>query len=146
MSQSVPVSPAALCPSCQQVGKAVNPQTVKAMLSVSLEAVSAGPYLFCATRDCPVVFFGADSQQVFTQAQVRERVYQKFPDADDTLVCYCFRHTVGEIKTQVAATGRSAVLEAIRSGTQAGKCACDIRNPQGSCCLGNVQALVKCSA
>jgi hypothetical protein len=26
---------------------------------------------------------------------------------------------------------------------KAGNCACEVRNPQGSCCLGNVQATVK---
>ncbi len=29
------------------------------------------------------------------------------------------------------------------TGTKTGQCACDIRNPQGSCCLGNVGAVVK---
>jgi len=138
-----PVPVADTCPSCGQKGKAVEGQTVKAMLSVSLSHVTHEPYLFCRTPDCPVVYFSAEGQQSFTQDQVRECVYQKQPDADDVFVCYCFRHTPGSIRAEVEATGHSTVADAINGGIQAGQCACDIRNPQGSCCLGNVRAIVK---
>jgi hypothetical protein len=26
---------------------------------------------------------------------------------------------------------------------RAGRCGCNVNNPQGSCCLGNIQAVVK---
>jgi hypothetical protein len=74
---------------------------------------------------------------------VRERVYQKEPEAHDVLVCYCFFHHLGEIKTEVNEIGHSTVVEDIRQGIQQGSCACDWRNPQGSCCLGNVIKIVK---
>jgi hypothetical protein len=87
--------------------------------------------------------FSEDGTQIFTTDQVRERVYQKEPDGDDVFVCYCFRHTPGSIRAEFAATGASTVIDAINAGIQAGQCACDIRNPQGACCLGNVSAVVK---
>jgi hypothetical protein len=34
-------------------------------------------------------------------------------------------------------------VERVTAGVQADQCACDIRNPQGSCCLGNVRAVVQ---
>ena len=74
---------------------------------------------------------------------LRERVYQKHPIDDDVLVCYCFRHTVGGIRAEMAATGSSTVIERITASIQAGQCACDIRNPQGECCLGNVREVVR---
>ena len=40
-------------------------------------------------------------------------------------------------------TDRAALIDDIDAGIQAGQCACDLRNPQGSCCLGNVRGLVK---
>ncbi len=134
---------AGTCPSCGQKGKAVDGQTVKALLAISLAHVTHEPYLFCRTGDCPVVYFSADSEQAFTTDQVRERVYQKEPDAPDVLVCYCFRHTPGSIRDEIEMTGQSTVVEAINAGIRAGQCACDIRNPQGSCCLGNVRAVVE---
>lgn len=130
------------CPVCGMKGKPVQGQTVKALLSVSLRAVQDVDYLFCRTRTCPVVYFSLNGEQSFTTAQVRERVYQKEPDSDDVLVCYCFQHCVGEIRTASPAA-RAAIVDDINTGINAGQCACDLRNPQGACCLGNVRGLIK---
>jgi hypothetical protein len=132
-----------LCPSCQQKGKGVDGQTVKGLLAVSLMHVTHEPYLFCRTLQCPVVYFSADGLQTFRVEHIRERVYQKEPEGEDVPVCYCFRHTTGSIRAEIERTRRSTVVEEITAGTKAGYCGCDIRNPQGSCCLGNVRALVK---
>ena len=40
-------------------------------------------------------------------------------------------------------SGASTIVERIQAGIQAGQCACDIRNPQGHCCLGNVRDLIE---
>jgi hypothetical protein len=130
------------CPICGQHGKPVDEQTVKAMLAISLAQVTHEPYLFCANSECACVYYSADGEQTFSTVEVRERVYQKAPGAGDVFVCYCFRHTPDEIRAEIAATGRSTVVDAINAGIRAGACACDLRNPQGSCCLGNARALV----
>src|SRR6266849_10504909 len=131
------------CPACGHKGKAVDGATVKAMLAVSLLAVRDTPYLFCREADCPIAYFSADGTQTFTTDQLRERVFQKEPDSDDVFVCYCFRHTPGSIRDERIETGQSTVLDVINAGIKAGQCACDLRNPQGACCLGNVGAVVK---
>ncbi len=130
-----------ICPTCGQKGKPVQGQTVKALLSVSLRAVQNVEYLFCRTQSCPVVYFTADSSQTFTTENVRERVYQKEPDVDSVFVCYCFRHTVGEVRS-ASSEARVAIADDVNEGIQAGQCASDLRNPQGSCCLGNLRGLV----
>lgn len=117
-------------------------QTVKALLAVSLREVRDVEYLFCRTQTCPVVYFSPDGEQTFTAEEVRERVYQKEPDADDVFVCHCFRHTVGDVRVASPET-RAAIVDDINTGINAGQCACDLRNPQGSCCLGNVRSLAK---
>jgi len=117
--------------------------TLKAMLALPLTEVHPVEYRFCRTLDCATVYYGVDGQQRLREDDLRERVYQKHPDDDGVLVCYCFRHTPGSIKAEVATAGRSTVVGAITAGIQAGQCACDIRNPQGSCCLGNVRAVVE---
>ena len=129
------------CPACNQRGKPVQTQTVKALLSVTLREVQSAEYLFCRTEDCPVVYYAADGTQTFTTEHVRDRVYQKEPANEDVFVCYCFRHRVGELSRAQAET-RQAILDDIDSGIQADQCACELRNPQGSCCLGNVRALI----
>jgi hypothetical protein len=136
---------AAVCPQCGQKGKAVQGQTVKSLLSVSLHSVQDAVYFFCRTLPCPVVYYSADGASIFTTSQLRERVYQKEPGADDVNVCYCFRHTAGEIRG-ASAEKRAWILEDINSGIRDNQCACDLRNPQGSCCLGSVRDLMKSTA
>ena len=130
------------CPECGKTGKPVQGQTVKAMLSVSLRSVQDTDYLFCRTQICPVVYFTVDGEQTFTVEQVREHVYQKEPEAEDVFVCYCFRYTLGSIRAALP-EDRTAIVDEINTGINAGQCACDLRNPQGSCCLGNVRGMIK---
>jgi hypothetical protein len=130
------------CPECGNAGKPVQGQTVKAMLVVSLRNVQDAQYLFCRTQTCPVVYFSANGEQTFTVEQVREQVYQKEPEADDVFVCYCFRHTAGDLRA-ASLEGRLAIVDDINTGINVGQCACDLRNPQGSCCLGNVRGMIK---
>lgn len=137
-----PARAAIACPECGRTGKPVQRQTVKALLSVSLREALDVDYLFCRTRTCPVVYFSPDGKQTFRVEQIRERVYQKEPDADGVFVCYCFRHTVGEVRA-ASPEARAAIVDDIDTGINTGQCACDLRNPQGSCCLGNVRGLIK---
>lgn len=137
-----PKSSTATCPTCKQPGKPVQGQTVKAMLVISLRYVSGTVYLFCRTRSCPVVYFTSDGLQTHMIADLRERVYQKEPEHNDVFVCYCFRHTVGEIR-EASPSAMTSLVTDITDGIQANQCACDLRNPQGSCCLGNVRGLLR---
>ena len=131
------------CPVCGEKGKKVDTQTVKAMLAVSLEVIRPVEYRFCRTESCPVVYFSVDAAQTFGEADLRERVHQKHPLDEDVFVCYCFRHTPGSIREELQTSGQTTVIERINAGIRADQCACDIRNPQGSCCLGNVTKVVK---
>lgn len=131
------------CPTNQQVGKPVDTLTLKALLAVPLTRVQPTTYGFCPDPACPTVYYSADGAHYFTEADVREKVYQKHPADEDVCVCYCFRHTIDSIRTELIRTGQSTVVAAITEGIQAGQCACDIRNPQGTCCLGNIRKLVR---
>ena len=131
-----------VCPTCGEHGKAVDSITLKALLAVPLTQIGAADYLFCRTASCPTVYFAVDGKSRFTEESLRERVHQKHPEDDDVFVCYCFRHTPGSIRAELSETGETGVIESVTAGIRAGKCACDMRNPQGSCCLGNVRAVV----
>lgn len=130
------------CPTCGSSGKRVDLQTVKALVAISLRQIQASSFWFCRSQHCPVVYFAADNGQTLTIDQIRERVYQKEPERPDVLVCYCFQHRVGDIQ-QASPEERAALIADIKAGIAADQCACDIRNPQGSCCLGNVQQVAK---
>ncbi len=130
------------CPKCGQKGKLVQGQTVKALLSSSLRQLQDTDYYFCPTQSCDVVYFSSDSKAVITTSQLRERVYQKEPTQGDVSVCYCFKYTVSDIRNATQEV-RDSIVNDIDAGIQANQCACDLRNPQGSCCLGNVRRLMK---
>jgi hypothetical protein len=138
------VSPHSACPTNQRVGPPVDTLTLKALLAVPLTAVSStAAYRFCPAPDCSTVYYRTDGQQVFGELDLRERVYQKHAAAADTTVCYCFGHTVGSIRAELERNGSSDVIERVTAAIQAGQCACDIRNPQGYCCLGNINDLLR---
>jgi hypothetical protein len=130
------------CPECGKKGKLVDTQTVKALLSKSLRAVQKGGYRFCKDETCPVVYYSNESGSIFSGNDLRVRVYQKHPQDRDVPICYCFRHAVGDV-FDATEDERAEVLADINQGIADGQCACDVRNPQGSCCLGNVRAMVK---
>ncbi len=132
-----------VCPSCRQEGKSLDTVTLKSLLTVPLTELRAVEYRFCRTPDCPTVYYSADGEQQFGEDDIREQVYQKHPASDDVLVCYCFVYSPATIRAELSQTGHSSAVESITAGIQAGQCACDIRNPQGSCCLGNVRAVVE---
>lgn len=136
---------AAACPSCGTPGKSVQLVTVRAMLVVSLRLVQSVEYHFCRSPDCAVVYYAVDGSQIFTSDHLREPVFQKQPDTGTATVCYCFRHTISNVR-DATADQQAAILRDIRAGIQAEQCACDLRNPQGACCLGNVRALIRHSA
>jgi hypothetical protein len=138
----IPVS-TAVCPQSGSRGKRVDSLTLKAMLAVSLSELRDSHYFFCKDADCPIVYFSEDGKQSFTTEQIRESVYQKDAQNDAVFLCYCFRHTVGTVRAETHSGREAPIIESINAAIQAGHCACDIRNPQGSCCLGNVQAFIK---
>jgi hypothetical protein len=133
----------AVCPTNGKLGKKVDTQIVKAMLSISLMNVEDVQYYFCRESDCPTVYYSADGSQTFVETDLRERVYQKHPQDETVFICYCFSHTPASIRSEIKEKGQSSVISLINEGIHSGKCACDIRNPQGDCCLGNVSKLIK---
>jgi hypothetical protein len=58
--------------------------------------------------------------------------------ADPIPVCYCFGLTRKDIENEIAETGRSTVADRISAEVKKGTCACEVKNPSGKCCLGEV--------
>jgi hypothetical protein len=95
-------------------------------------------YYFCETPDCDVVYFASDAQApVFHRGDLLVRVGAK-EKVDPIPVCYCFGFTQKDIQDEVTETGRSTVADRIAAEVRAGNCACEVKNPSGKCCLGNV--------
>jgi hypothetical protein len=130
------------CPVSGSPGRAVDRQTVKALLTEhALRRLAPGEYRFCPDADCDVVYFGLGNVR-FTTGDVRVGVWQKQP-VGDRQVCYCFGESEASIRAEIEAEGYSSAAPRIRDHIAAGRCACEIRNPRGSCCLGDVIAAVE---
>jgi hypothetical protein len=106
-----------------------------------LDAVDKPGFLFCATPTCYVIYFHPDGKRL-GKRDVRVRVGLK-EQAEPVPLCYCFGFTEAMVREEIRDTGGCTIPERITAEISAGHCACEVRNPQGSCCLGNVTAAVK---
>jgi hypothetical protein len=133
---------ASVCPLSGGKGKPVDRQTVKALLAEhALRRVSTSEHRFCPDPDCDVVYFDGRGNQ-YTKADVRVPVWQKEPSGA-RMVCYCFDENEADIRSEIEQFGQSDAVGRVRRHIEAGRCACEIRNPRGACCLGDVTAAVK---
>jgi hypothetical protein len=84
-----------------------------------------------------VVYF-RPGEVLFRKDDLTARVHQKEPDDPTVPVCYCFGWTPEKILAEIETTGKSTAFEQITAEVKADNCYCEVTNPQGSCCLGNV--------
>lgn len=135
-------APSLTCPVSGTKGARVDRQTVKALLTeMALRRFNCADYRFCGDSACAVVYF-SDAGDAFTTADVRVPVWHKEPFGR-RMVCYCFGETESAIVDETQQHGRSAAVERVREHITAQRCACEIRNPRGACCLGDVAQAVK---
>ena len=125
------------CPRCGKDGASVDRITLKALLTTDglRRGIPAQPR-FCATADCPIVYF--DRDVTFTEADLIVRVFPKHADDPEMLVCYCFTVNVATMRD---ASKARPTRESIAREVQAGHCACEVKNPKGGCCLGDLVRL-----
>ena len=117
--------------------------TVKALLTeAALQRLPQGDLRFCPDADCDVVYFDAEGVS-FATSDVRVPVWQKLPFGARQ-VCYCFGESEASIRTELELTGASSATARIREHIAAGRCSCDVRNPRGVCCQGDVISATAC--
>jgi hypothetical protein len=139
-----PVQSAAstICGACAIKGRKVENITVEHILKLGYkEQITDTQYYFCKTPSCDVVYFSNETQQYFIKEDLRVRVWLK--EMEDTIpICYCFDHSAASVRDEIARTGRSTVVPSITAEIDAGNCSCEVKNPSGHCCLGEVSKLV----
>jgi hypothetical protein len=130
------------CPDCGETGRPVAPVTLKHMVQPEfLDLVSKTGFLFCRTADCGTVYFHSNGETL-AKADLRVRVGLK-ETLDPVPICYCFGFTERMLLDEIQASGHTTIPQRIAAQVNAQHCTCEVRNPQGSCCLGNVKAAVK---
>ena len=126
------------CRKCGAKGRRVSAKTMEGLLKAQARArIRNAAYFFDRSPDCDVVYFSNDAEFHFTKEElaVRVGIKEKYPPIP---LCYCFGHTVESAREEFVSTGGTTVPERIEAEIKAGNCRCEVRNPSGSCCLGEV--------
>lgn len=131
------------CPECENRSKQVDTFTVKSLVRQLPFRMPQADYYFCKSAGCDVVYFPENCEApIFRRGDLLVRVGLK-EDHDPIPVCYCFGITRKDIRDEIRETGKSTFAERIKAEVQAGHCACEVKNPSGKCCLGNVTRTAK---
>ncbi len=127
-----------VCPVNGARSKQVDMVTVKSLVRRLPLGMRNTQYYFCDSSECEVVYFPLDTQApLFRRGDLMVRVGAKETE-EPIPVCYCFGFTREDIESEVAETGSSTIAEQISTEVKAGNCACEMKNPFGKCCLGDV--------
>ncbi len=131
------------CLSCGRAGTAVTLDTMRHHLRRDLlTTLEPGDYRFCETRDCPIVYYASSPAATYLKAAVATRVGAK-ESRDPVPVCYCFSFSENEVVEDARRHGRSTIRGYIKAQVRAGSCECEVKNPSGRCCLGNVGRAIR---
>ena len=130
------------CPKCGQKAKGVLAKTLNALLTPEakekLECLEG--FHYCKTPSCEVVYFRGDT--ILTQKDMSVVVGLK-EGAVPATVCYCFGWSKEKIKEQLEKSGETNALEDIKAKMEDPGCSCEVLNPSGGCCLGDVTKAIK---
>jgi Zinc binding domain len=131
------------CPVNGARSKQVDILTVKSLVRRLPLKMPNTQYYFCSSPGCDVVYFPLDAKAPsFCRGDLAVRVGVN--ETDDPLpICYCFAFTRRDIWDEIERTGTSSVAKLITAEIEAGRCACEVKNPSGKCCLGDIVRTVK---
>ncbi len=140
-SPDIKESALVICKSCSRTGSSVNKITLESLLNDdSKHKLIIDQYYFCKNPLCSVVYF-ANPDSYFYKKDLIVEVSLK-ESRENIPVCYCFGYTKNDIKTEIQTTGKSTIEAKIKDKVQAGLCSCEIKNPQGKCCLYNIRKAI----
>jgi hypothetical protein len=125
---------------CGTKGKTVATITVKSLVREHAAVPAAALFSFCRTPGCDVVYFS--DQGVFKKADLKVRVGIK-ETTEPMPLCYCFEYSREDIRRDIDASGSTLILERIKAEVQEGFCACEVKNPSGACCLGDITRTIQ---
>jgi hypothetical protein len=133
------------CPGCYTRGVNVRLRTVNALLTHdALARICVGTHWLCESPVCPVVYYD-DQGRRYDRRDVRVGVCHKEPLGSRT-ICYCFGETERTLRMEFEEHSRSDAVRRVRAHIEARRCACDIHNPRGVCCLEDLAAAVERAA
>lgn len=137
---ALPQGSPGLCPLCGSKGKSVSTLTVKSLARNHAKVPATAAFSFCRNPDCAAVYFS--NEMVLTKRDVKVRVGIKERE-DPIPLCYCFGYTRQDVRRDLQARGQTEIPARIKAEVQGGFCACEVKNPAGTCCLGDITRAVQ---
>jgi hypothetical protein len=133
------MAPAVLaCPVNGTRSKQVDILTVHSLVRKLPLGMPNTRYYFCDASDCEVVYFPLDAEApTFRRDDLAVRVGAK-ETVDPIAICYCFGFSRQDLWDEIRENGKSTLAQRITAEVKAGNCACQVKNPSGRCCLGDV--------
>lgn len=131
-----------LCSTCGTVSRQVQYKTVYNLIKPELRSfLQEVQYYFCKDAFCKTVYFSNEDVYRFTVNDVTVKVFAK-DFSENVPVCYCFGWTRYRIKWEIEETRQSTAAQEIAHEIKAKRCQCELNNPKGECCLGDVNIFV----
>lgn len=130
-----------ICPINGLVSKPVARITVESLVNPEVTLLSQ-PYYFCDDPNCDIVYVSTLGDHLITKDQLRVRVGLKEKE-DPIPLCYCFGYERSHVWQDIRTIGHTDLPKIITRRVKAGECRCEVTNPSGNCCLGNVYRAVK---
>ncbi len=132
------------CPACQAGGLPVKPVTIDALArdTVLDRLRTRAGFGYCPTADCPVAWFQPETGEIVDKSDLTVRIGMK-ETTGPRPICYCFGHDAVDLEAEIQANGRSEIPAQIAAKCGQGLGRCEETNPQGSCCLGNVNRIIR---
>ena len=124
--------PQSSCPVCLTQGQKVETESLIYHVR-DLALIKKESYFFCANPSCDVAYFS--SSHHLTCQDLNKELGVKKSSSGEALLCYCFEVTKQAVNAQS--------LSYIQRHMASIGCRCDVRNPQGSCCLANIKRHLK---
>jgi hypothetical protein len=132
-----------VCPRNRKVCKPVPRITVETLIRPEhKDFLASMPYFFCDSPDCDIVYVSASGKEVITTSQLSVRVGIKEKE-DPIPLCYCFDFDRKAIWDDIRFKGTTDIPKIITQRIKAGECRCEVTNPSGSCCLGDIYRTAK---
>lgn len=131
------------CPTCEQEGKHVELLTIRAMTRRDFPHYGELTRGFlCLNPDDSTVYYFPNLDFSVNQDDVVTDIGFKTNSKTKT-ICYCFRHTKEDIIDDYLENGRSNIEIDVRQKVKDKLCTCEVSNPKGKCCLGDIRTVIK---
>ncbi len=130
------------CPKCGKKAKGVLGKTIQHLLTNKAKSNIAlyDGFYYCKTSTCRVIYFRGD--EILTQEDLSVKVGLKDGTTPANL-CYCFGWTKERIEDEIFKNGKSGAIDDIKHKMATVGCSCEIKNPSGNCCMGDVSKYIK---